>query len=163
MSPDSLVGFFAQPSSPLHRRYEVLRAFFLEGQTAETVARRFGYSVGSVYAMTRDFRRLKDPAAFFFRPPKVDFDLAITILAYNLLRLLACDLPPGYRRLTARSLYDRLLCNAAHIHLAPHLCTVALKKKRDLPALLEAFQAVGNQRIPWLGNRPIVFQGATTS
>ena len=94
---------------------------------------------------------------------KVDFDLAITILAYNLLRLLACDLPPGYRRLTARSLYDRLLCNAAHIRLAPDLCTVALKKKRDLPALLEAFQAVGNQRIPWLGNRPIVFQGATTS
>ena len=94
---------------------------------------------------------------------KVDFDLAITILAYNLLRLLACDLPPGYRRLTARSLYDRLLCNAAHIRLAPHLCTVALKKKRDLPALLEAFQAVGTQRIPWLGDRRIVFQGATTS
>ena len=48
MTPDPLAAFFAQPSSPLQRRYEVLRAFFLEGQTARTVARRFGYSVGSV-------------------------------------------------------------------------------------------------------------------
>ena len=94
---------------------------------------------------------------------KADFDLTMTIVAHNLLRLLACDLPPGYRRLTARSLCDRLLCNAAHIRLAPDLCTVALKKKRDLPALLEAFKAVGTQRIPWLGNRHIVFRGATTS
>ncbi|MDE0127923.1 MAG: hypothetical protein OXN97_25425 [Bryobacterales bacterium] len=58
---------------------------------------------------------------------------------------------------------DRLLRNAAHIRLGPDLCTVALKKKRDLPALLETFQAVGTRRIPWLGNRRIVFQGATTS
>ena len=68
MSSDSPAAFFAQPSNPLQRRYELLRAFFLEGLTAEAVARRFGYAVGSVYAITRDFRRLDDPAAFFFRP-----------------------------------------------------------------------------------------------
>ena len=83
---------------------------------------------------------------------KVDFDLATTVVAYNLLRLLALDLPPGYRQLTARSLGDCLLCNAAEIALDPGLCTVSLKKKRDLPALLEALQAVGTPRIPWLGN-----------
>ena len=94
---------------------------------------------------------------------QVDFDLAMTVLAYNLLRLLALDLPPAYRQLTARSLYDRLLCNAAEIALAPGLCTVSLNKKRDLPALLEALQSVGTQRIPWLGNRQIVFQGASVS
>ncbi len=36
---------------------------------------------------------------------QVDFDLAMTVLAYNLLRLLALDLPPGYRQLTARTLW----------------------------------------------------------
>ncbi len=70
MASESDAAFFAQPANPLQRRYEVLRAFFLEGLTAEAVARRFGYAVGSVYAMTRDFRRLDDPAAFFFRPPE---------------------------------------------------------------------------------------------
>ena len=94
---------------------------------------------------------------------KVDFDLAMTVLAYNLLRLLALDLPPGYRQLTARTLYERLLCTAADISLTPDLCTVSLKKKRDLPALLEALQSVGTARIPWLGNRQLVFQGASRS
>ena len=93
---------------------------------------------------------------------KVDFDLAMTVPACNLLRLLARDLPPGYRQLTARSLYDKLLCNA-DISLSPDLCTVTLKKKRDLPALLETLQSVGTQQIPWLGNRRIVFQGASSS
>ena len=94
---------------------------------------------------------------------KVDFDLTMTILAYNLLRLLALDLPPGYRHLTARSLYEKFLCNAAEISLLPDRCVVSLKKKRDLPALLQALQTVSPCRIPWLGNREIVFQGATTS
>ena len=35
---------------------------------------------------------------------KVDFDLAVTVFAHNLLRFLALDLPDGYRRLTARPL-----------------------------------------------------------
>ena len=91
----------------------------------------------------------------------VDFDLAV--LAYNLLRLLALDLPPGYQSLTARSLYGRLLCNAADIQLTPDQCTVALKRRRALHALLRALQFVGPQRIPWLGNRQLLIQGATRS
>ncbi len=94
---------------------------------------------------------------------KLDFDLAMTVLAYNLLRLLAHDLPPGYRRLTPRSLFERFLSNAAQITLSPQRCEVALKKKRDLPALLEALQSIGSHSIPWLGNRQLRFRGATTS
>lgn len=94
---------------------------------------------------------------------KVDFDLTMTVLAYNLLRLLALDLPPGYQRLAPRSLYERLLCTGADIALTPDRCTVALKKKRDLPALLEALPAVGTPAIPWIGNRQIIFRGATRS
>ena len=94
---------------------------------------------------------------------KVDFDLAMTVLAYNLLRLLALDLPPGYQQLAPRSLYERLLCNGADIALTSDRCTVSLKKKRDLPALLEALKSVGTPAIPWLGNRQIIFQGASRS
>ena len=94
---------------------------------------------------------------------KVDFDLAVTVFAHNLLRLLALDLPDGYRRLTARPLYDRFLCNAAEIALAPGTCQVSLKKKRDLPALLEALASVGTPSIPWIGDRRISIRGATRS
>ena len=61
--------FFSKPVHPRQRHYELLRAFFLEGRSAAQVARQFGYSPATVYALTRDFRRLADPAADFFRPP----------------------------------------------------------------------------------------------
>ena len=61
---------------------------------------------------------------------KVDFDLAMTVLAYNLYRLLALELPPGYRHGTALTLFESLLETGADIQLDPDLCTVSLKKKR---------------------------------
>ncbi len=79
---------------------------------------------------------LPSSSAFFFYVKhlsssvviKVDFDLGMTVLAYNLLRLPALDIPPGYRQFTARTLSERLLCAAAEISLSPDLCTVSLKK-----------------------------------
>ena len=94
---------------------------------------------------------------------KVDFDLTITVLAYNLYRLLALDLPPGFRHYTSQTLFEQLLCTAADVRLERDRCTVCLKKKRNLPALLEAFQSVPDTRIPWLGDRQLVFDGASRS
>ena len=94
---------------------------------------------------------------------KVDFDLTITVLAYNLYRLLALDLPPGFRHYTSQTLFEQLLCTAADVRLERERCTVCLKKKRNLPALLEAFQSVPDTRIPWLGDRQLVFDGASRS
>ncbi len=37
------------------RRYEALRAYFVEDATAEQVAARFGYAPSTVVAMVRDF------------------------------------------------------------------------------------------------------------
>ena len=48
--------YFLEPSSTAQKRYEALRAFFLEKKTAEEVAERFGYTVSSFYSLTRDFR-----------------------------------------------------------------------------------------------------------
>jgi hypothetical protein len=48
--------FFADPQDTAQRRYEALRAYFLEGATAAQAAARFGYAEASVQAMVRDFR-----------------------------------------------------------------------------------------------------------
>lgn len=48
--------FFADPQEATQRRYEALRAYFLEGATAAQAAARFGYAEASVQAMVRDFR-----------------------------------------------------------------------------------------------------------
>jgi hypothetical protein len=49
-------AFFADPQDTTQRRYEALRAYFLEGLTAAQAAARFGYAEASVQAMARDFR-----------------------------------------------------------------------------------------------------------
>ena len=79
----------------------------------------------------------------------------MTVLAYNLYCLLALDLPLGFQRLTAQSIFEQLLS------IEPDLCTVCLKKKRGLPALFETLQAAEPTRIPWIGNRQLAFFGAT--
>src|SRR6266545_4565617 len=57
--------FFADPTDTAQRRYEALRAYFLEGTTAAQAAARFGYAQASVQAMVRDFRA--GDRAFFAR------------------------------------------------------------------------------------------------
>jgi len=57
---------------------------------------------------------------------KVDFDHVMTVLAYNLYRLLALELPPGYRHCTPQTLFESPLETAANIQLDPQLFTVSL-------------------------------------
>ena len=49
-------NFFLEPRSPLHRRYEALRAFFVEELPATEVATRFGYKPSAFTAMVSRFR-----------------------------------------------------------------------------------------------------------
>lgn len=81
--------FFARPRHPLHRRYEILRAFFHEGLSAAEVASRFQIDVGSVYALTRDFRQLDDPINSIFKPPARRGRPARTVSADTRERILA--------------------------------------------------------------------------
>ncbi len=60
-----LARLFQQPDSPAQRRNEGCRAYFLEGATAEHLARRFQLHVGTVRAVVRDFARGPDFDAFF--------------------------------------------------------------------------------------------------
>jgi len=49
--------FFMYPKEPWQRRYEALRASFVERQRAEVVAQRFGFSTSYVYLLRHQFRR----------------------------------------------------------------------------------------------------------
>jgi transposase len=67
-SPD-LARLFQRPDSPAQRRYEVCRAYFLEGSTADQLAQRFRLHVGTVRALVRDFAHDPDINAFFTAEP----------------------------------------------------------------------------------------------
>jgi hypothetical protein len=48
--------FFLAPHQPLHRRYEALRAVFVDGQPHVEVAKRFGYTYHTLRRLVSDFR-----------------------------------------------------------------------------------------------------------
>jgi len=93
---------------------------------------------------------------------KVDFDLTMSILANNLYRLLALELE-RYSSLSVQRLYDKFVLNGADIIIKENTITVQLKKKRNLPLILEVMQQYSRQKYPWLNNMNVIFQGATYS
>ena len=48
--------FFLEPSHPLQRRYEALRAVFVEARPQQEVALRFGFSLATLRQMIYEFR-----------------------------------------------------------------------------------------------------------
>ena len=68
LSPEA--RFFATPEKALHRQYEALRAFFLEGQPSYEVARRFGYTPGSFRVLCHEFRHDPEKRNAFFQEVK---------------------------------------------------------------------------------------------
>ena len=93
---------------------------------------------------------------------KVDFDLTMTILAHNLYRLLAQELP-GYEHFSSTTLYGKFMHNSADIQIERKQIVVNLKKKRNLPGLLSAMETSSTINIPWMGLRSLVFAGASRS
>ena len=93
---------------------------------------------------------------------KVDFDFTMTILAHNLYRLFASKLE-GYSHQTDLSIFQKFIYNSGDVRISSSKIFVRLKKKRHLPLLLAALKGYQNQKIPWLGNREIVFEASATS
>jgi len=60
--------FFLDPPDPMQKRYEALRASFVDELSAAQVASNFGYSIHTVNALRRDFKSGSLPP--FFRPLK---------------------------------------------------------------------------------------------
>ncbi len=60
MDGDRYEQFFLQPQDPWHRRYEALRAVFVEGQSMADVAQRLDVAHGTVRNWASDFRKQQD-------------------------------------------------------------------------------------------------------
>jgi transposase len=61
--------FFSQPTQTYHRRYEALRAIFIEGRSHQEVAEQFGFERGTVRQLVSEFREQccqpRDASPFF--------------------------------------------------------------------------------------------------
>jgi transposase len=57
MDDTSYREFFARPTQPNHRRYEALRAVFLDGRSQKDVAEQFGYRYSTLRQLVYEFRR----------------------------------------------------------------------------------------------------------
>ena len=93
---------------------------------------------------------------------KVDFDLTMSILCHNLYRLMARELA-GFESCCAETLFMKYVANGARVRITPDSVTVALKKKRHLPALLELAGKYNANKFPWIGGRTLRFVGDTIS
>ena len=90
---------------------------------------------------------------------KVDFDLAMTILAHNLYRLLSLKLP-GYSHNTAISIYDKFIDNYGDVEVESDFINVKMNRKRTLPLLRESIPLL-NDTYPWLGGKKLIFSANT--
>lgn len=73
-----LAQVFLAPQNTTHRQYEALRAYFVEQLPGPEVARRFGYTPGSLQQLVHQFRQRPD-RSFFIEPtrPGVKADEAV--------------------------------------------------------------------------------------
>lgn len=93
---------------------------------------------------------------------KVDFDLTMSILTHNIYRLFALDLK-RYSNLSDRSIYEKFICNSADISIEKNEIKVGLKKKRNLPLVLENLKQTEEQKYALFKNKKLKIYGATYS
>jgi hypothetical protein len=93
---------------------------------------------------------------------KVDFDLVMSILAHNLYRLFALSLE-RYQHLTDERIYEKFIDNNGDIEIGESEIRIDLKKKRELPLLIEFFKESKNVKYPWMKNKNANFNPTATS
>lgn len=86
---------------------------------------------------------------------KVDFDLTMTMLAHNLYRILAAELP-GYSHNRAQTIYDKFIDNYGEVVVGSSEITIKMNRKRSLPILRESIEVL-NFTYQWIGNKKLVF------
>lgn len=93
---------------------------------------------------------------------KVDFDLTMSILAHNLYRLFAADLP-GFSHQVSASLFDKFMDNSGKVIVDDERVTVVLHKKRNVPALLHAMDRFQDKPITSINNLRFRFVADSSS
>jgi len=96
--------FFTEPSGSAQRRYEAMRAYFVDEQSAERVADQFGYSTASVHQMATllrsgRMRLFADPRPGPRGPVKATGPLREKVISLRARRLsVTRDRPHPHRR-----------------------------------------------------------------
>lgn len=90
---------------------------------------------------------------------KVDFDLTMSILAHNLYRLFALQMS-RYSNCTSVKIYEKFIQNNGFIKIEEEKILIKMKKKRDLPQLLETMKNFEEIKIPQFDDKKLVFEGA---
>jgi hypothetical protein len=93
---------------------------------------------------------------------KVDFDLTMTLLAHNIYRLFALDLE-RYSEFSDERIYGKFIANNGTIQVDGTDINIELKKKRDLPQIIEMMKDYQGLKYPWLNNFKINFIPSSTS
>lgn len=93
---------------------------------------------------------------------KVDFDLTMSILAHNILRLFAMDLT-GYSHNSDYTLYKKFLSMTGNVQIESDQITVSMKKKRNLPLLLTTMDKFKTTKIKFFQNHKLSILGDSTS
>ena len=87
---------------------------------------------------------------------KVDFDLTMSILAHNLYQSFAMSLE-RYQNMSDECIYTKFVVNNGDISIEEAAICIDLKKKRELPLLLEFLKKSNDLKRPWLDNKTVVF------
>ena len=93
---------------------------------------------------------------------KVDFDMVITILAHNLYRLLAMEFD-RYQNMSDDRIYKKFIVNSGEIAIEQDEIRINLKKKRELPQLIEFVKKSNSVKYPWLDNKILNFYPTSSS
>jgi hypothetical protein len=89
-------------------------------------------------------------------PLNVDLDTTLTVIAGNLYRLFARDLP-RYHTATPDTIWRHFLDNTGTLHVTNDGVTCALSLRSHHPVLIDAGYADTETPIPWWGNRILRF------
>ena len=93
---------------------------------------------------------------------KVDFDLTMTILAHNIYRLFALEFD-RYSSLSDQGIYKKFIANSGSVKINDKAITVEMKKKRELPQILETMKTYEKIKYRWLNKKNIIFEASATS
>jgi hypothetical protein len=93
---------------------------------------------------------------------KVDFDLTMTILAHNLYRLFALE-TDRYSHLSDIRVFEKFISNAGEVEIGIDKIQVKLKKKRELPKILEVMNKFECVKISHMNDFAIQFSGLSYS
>ena len=93
---------------------------------------------------------------------KVDFDFTMTILAHNIYRLFALDLD-RYAHQSDEKIYEKFVAIQGKISIKNSEIIVDMKKRRDLPLILETMNNYKDLRYDIFEGRTMKFTGATSS